>query len=57
VLLGLKQFCGVLHFLEFAFFFGKLFAQCHAFLLLLVDLLHNDLDRRFFDPGFSLSCA
>jgi hypothetical protein len=56
VLLGLKKFCGILHLFELAFFFGKLFAQSCDLFFLLRNLLQDDFDRRFLDPGLAL-CA
>jgi hypothetical protein len=52
VLLGLKQFGGILHFLELAFFLVELLPESFNFLALLFNLLQDDFDRGLLDPGF-----
>src|SRR6185437_5224074 len=55
VLLGLKQFGGVLHLFKFALFFGEFFPQSLNFFALLIDLFQNDFNRAFLNPAFALS--
>jgi hypothetical protein len=53
VLLGLKDFAGLLMFGQLTFLVGELLAHFGDFLFLFADLFQDDFDWGLFDPALS----